>query len=474
MKKCKLKKLMFFVLGVVLVFTLAACAVNEEVPSPLPDIAETETPPLPNETYEAEGRPVRDAEIALAGYIADMFHLSYGSWEGFNDDFTASGVVDENNAKLIWFALRMIPWDVEGDGEELSYVMDATELRTFMAEFFGLQLPLADVGEYKYDAQTGTFKFPFGEPGINPFIVIPREYIGDTGGPMTILADLVILNDHYVDIEDGVVWDPADHGVAFGTIANLTIIYDYNEDWEIFPLRIISIRYDEFDWRGAQGTYERADGLFTISFRVDVIGSDWYMDEIVFLITDNTSGESYRTDDRLRVIRRINSIMLFNIYADPEFVAFITLNADGTLTASVEMGPDFSGEYFKISDDTINIQSDGYSIEQIQRVLENSDAFDVGDFGEGNPVVIFVEQVERDRDSITLESSGQVFDLTNAVRYKVELKFKQSLEDFNVWYEIYKEADFNPFRRDGDYTILTEFYYFNDVNGEPELVFLLS
>ena len=117
-------------------------------------------------------------------------------------------------------------------------------------------------------------------------------------------------------------------------------------------------------------------------------------------------------------------------------------------------------------------QTDSYTIEQIQQVLENSGAFNVGDFGEGNPVVISALQVERDRDSIDLEASGQVIDLTNAVRYKVELKFKQSLEDFNVWYEIYKEADFNPFRRDGDYTILTEHYYFIDVNGEPELAFL--
>ena len=117
-------------------------------------------------------------------------------------------------------------------------------------------------------------------------------------------------------------------------------------------------------------------------------------------------------------------------------------------------------------------QTGSYTIEQIQQVLENSGAFNVGDFGEGNPIVISAEQVERDRDSINHEASGQVFDLTNSIRYKVELKFRQSLEEFNLWYEIYKGADFNPFKRDGDYTILTEHYYFHDVDGEPKLAFL--
>jgi len=124
-------------------------------------------------------------------------------------------------------------------------------------------------------------------------------------------------------------------------------------------------------------------------------------------------------------------------------------------------------------DDNQNkVQDDTFSVEQIYNALEKGGAFNLFDFGEGNPQVIYVEKVERDRDSITHEGSGQVFDLTNSKRYKVEIQYRQSIEDFNVWVELYKDFEFNPFRREGDYTILTEFYYFNDVDGEPELAFI--
>ena len=113
-----------------------------------------------------------------------------------------------------------------------------------------------------------------------------------------------------------------------------------------------------------------------------------------------------------------------------------------------------------------------YTIEQIQETLDNSNAFMVGAFGEYNPQVISVMRVERDRDYIILEGSSSRIDLSNSVRYKVETRFKHSIEDFNSWHGIYIYAEFNPFRRDGDYTIMTSFYYFNDDNGKPVLAFL--
>jgi len=123
-----------------------------------------------------------------------------------------------------------------------------------------------------------------------------------------------------------------------------------------------------------------------------------------------------------------------------------------------------------------NKQNDGkddiYSVEQIQKALEKGGAFNLGDFGEGNPQVVYVEKVERDRDSIYHEGAGLTYDLSNSERYKVEIRYRQSIEEFNVWEEFYKDFEFSPFRRDGDYTILTEYYYFNDVDGEPELAFI--
>jgi len=114
-----------------------------------------------------------------------------------------------------------------------------------------------------------------------------------------------------------------------------------------------------------------------------------------------------------------------------------------------------------------------YTTEQIQAALQ--DQFMVGGWGEGNPQVIAVQRVTRDRDYIRPEAhgpDGQPIDLTNAARYRVETRFRQSLEDYTFWAELYAEMEFNPFRRDGDYTILTDYFYFNDVDGEPVLAFV--
>ena len=111
-----------------------------------------------------------------------------------------------------------------------------------------------------------------------------------------------------------------------------------------------------------------------------------------------------------------------------------------------------------------------YTIEQIQAALQQGQ-FTVGDWGEGNPQVISIQRVERVRDYFFLESADTYIDLTSASRYRVEVRFRQSLEDYAWWSEIFQNAEF--FRRDGDYTILTDYYYFIDVNGEPESAFVL-
>ena len=116
--------------------------------------------------------------------------------------------------------------------------------------------------------------------------------------------------------------------------------------------------------------------------------------------------------------------------------------------------------------------ADTFSIEQIQLALQPQ--FQVGDWGEGNPEVISAVRVERDRDYMySNDTCEHIIDLSNAYRYRVEIRFRQSLEDYTMWSEIYADFDVNPFRRDGDYTILTDYFYFNDVNGTPELPIVL-
>ena len=112
-----------------------------------------------------------------------------------------------------------------------------------------------------------------------------------------------------------------------------------------------------------------------------------------------------------------------------------------------------------------------FTIEQIQIALQPQ--FQVGDWGEGNPQVISVQRVERLVDSFFWESAGSYVDLSDAVRYRVASRFRQSIEDYNMWSGIWAYSEINPFSRDGDYTILIDYYHFHDVNGSPELVVVL-
>ena len=43
-----------------------------------------------------------------------------------------------------------------------------------------------------------------------------------------------------------------------------------------------------------------------------------------------------------------------------------------------------------------------------------------------------------------------------------------------AWEGLYRDFEPNPFRRDGDYTIMTSYFYFHDVNGEPVQTFVAS
>lgn len=139
-----------------------------------------------------------------------------------------------------------------------------------------------------------------------------------------------------------------------------------------------------------------------------------------------------------------------------------------TLDVPEETEPEVKEEYAGSAD-----PAETYTVEQLQAALQVQ--FMVGNWGEGNPQVIAAQRVERDRDYIRLEGAGPdapPIDLTNSARYRVEIRFRQSLEEYAAWADMFLCIETNPFRRDGDYTILTEYYYFNDVNGVPELAFV--
>ncbi|MCL2838660.1 MAG: hypothetical protein FWE04_06325 [Oscillospiraceae bacterium] len=154
-------------------------------------------------------------------------------------------------------------------------------------------------------------------------------------------------------------------------------------------------------------------------------------------------------------------------------IIVITLTACGNTNESESTDLPYENEEPRNNDDA---QETTYTIEQIQIALEPQ--FRIGSWGEELPQVISVERVERDRDGWRPEGAGPgpyTVDLTNSVRYRVTVRFIPYPEDYDSWdYSIAFWAESGEYRvrRDCDFILLDEYYYFNDVNGEPELAFL--
>ena len=113
-----------------------------------------------------------------------------------------------------------------------------------------------------------------------------------------------------------------------------------------------------------------------------------------------------------------------------------------------------------------------YTIAQIQAALQPQ--FQIGYWGEVPPQVVSVQRVEREEDTMWFEPGGAYIDISNSVRYRVEIRFWEFPEEYAERASWWTDADESPpWRRDGDYTILTQYYHFNDENGNPVLVVVM-
>jgi hypothetical protein len=114
-----------------------------------------------------------------------------------------------------------------------------------------------------------------------------------------------------------------------------------------------------------------------------------------------------------------------------------------------------------------------FTIAQIQTALMPQ--FQIGNWGEGNPRVVSAERIEREIDSFFDERDGSIYDLSNAYRYRVSIRYKQSFEEYLYWTSPYGDYPdlVNPFEREGDYTTLTTYYYFTIENGILVLPFVM-
>jgi len=127
-------------------------------------------------------------------------------------------------------------------------------------------------------------------------------------------------------------------------------------------------------------------------------------------------------------------------------------------------------------------QPQTFTAQQIQQALQPQ--FEMGIPPQEPQQVLAVERVERVREGFRPEGAGPgpyTYDLTNSFRYRVTYSYKPYPEDYDFWtYNVefwannpqYWDGSEPPTRFDGEFIILIGYFYFNEVNGEPELAFI--
>jgi hypothetical protein len=286
----------------------------------------------------------REAEQAVPDYIADLFyfsgHLSADGIDFLNVDFGNLNI-DENNAHLIQFARRFDEMRSNDDWE--TFMLDAGIVRTLLLEAFGIDLPLADVGMYKYDANENAYAAPFGEPGLNPYYVRPSGVFDYPDGSTVMIAELI-----WSDYANYLMNYGFEEGVPYALAAYLTVTYIPNENYEIFPVRILNISSPMFGWPmfgcdEAEGIYLSPDGAFTLQIsREDSLYSRY--GSLNAALTVNASGETFTANGS--IFGNGANVYFYNddFYVD----VYITLSGYGPLIVSVFPEWAFGGEYTKI------------------------------------------------------------------------------------------------------------------------------
>jgi len=86
------------------------------------------------------------------------------------------------------------------------------------------------------------------------------------------------------------------------------------------------------------------------------------------------------------------------------------------------------------------------------------------------PIVISAQRIPHSREYIHWDSALMVVVLLNAAQYRVEVRVREPLEEYERWVEFFGHLETPFFVRDGDYTIHTVYDFFYEINGVVELV----
>lgn len=178
--------------------------------------------------------------------------------------------------------------------------------------------------------------------------------------------------------------------------------------------------------------------------------------------------QRYVVDGQLQIPWLAEEFPVITASPEPSPTIAPTATPSPTPTPEPEAGSDDDAD----DEGRVPTEPDTYTLEQIEAALQPQ--FMSSAYGERNPQVVSVKEVERDRDTIKLDSDLDVpaIDLTNSLRYKVEFIFDQPETEFMIWEELNRDVENKPYRREGDRTVMTEHYYFNDEDGEPILAFI--
>lgn len=288
-------------------------------------------------------------QIGLSETIETVYETFAGfGMDFFNIDF-AGLELDYDNAHIIQAAKHFIPTELSDDYSE--EVIDANDLKLFMEEAFGIDLPFESIDMYTYNEKDNTFSWPASDAGYKASSVKASDFIINEDGSVTMKAEIYSIGMPYYD------WDAYetslkkpvaewDKRITYGKTVSSEIRFTVNTDFAFFPVKLIEIKSELFDWNQAQGTYEAEDGNLTFSFRID----DRYSERnLSILITEAESGAEYEMTGYITgncaVLHTQDLILDF----------FMTLDSAGSFVVSAEsipeLGFDPAGSYMKVSDE---------------------------------------------------------------------------------------------------------------------------
>jgi hypothetical protein len=282
-------------------------------------------------------------------------------------DFSAAVLARDNNAFMMDAVNAYFTSGYEESGTTPYYIFPAVELRTFAAEFYGINLPSETAGVLEYDKDADTFKLPASDPPIyaDCFVVDSIERGDDgtvtAGGRMLYLPTLNDINtpDKIYPNNKGKTFREYGPGDYFGVHAKQKITFRINKDSKYVPVQLIKIISEVNDWDKAiaeSGRFAVSDGSSAVHF---ALSRDASGGNIIVSVVDENS-EMYEITLKTFLAYPDGNV-LYAVYNGIFMEKVFTLQDDGKIQVSEV--PDYENGVINMAGVYVNNLAQWYMLE---------------------------------------------------------------------------------------------------------------